>query len=158
MKTRILLQYCQLPDKYNRDISRHITFTGPCIVNIFPKYNQQDVTLLHLFISVKCSTSFRRVFRPSSGAQNCTYSARYLSDQYLTLYVQFWAPDNGQKNRLKHVHHFTEINKLSNVTSCWLYFGNISRNVWNFSRYFEIFIYDFKISCRTLAGKHWLCG
>jgi len=36
-------------------------------------------------------------FCPSSGAQNCTYSVRYLSDQYLTLYVQFWAPDDGRK-------------------------------------------------------------
>ena len=26
---------------------------------------------------------------------------------------------------LKHVERFTEINKLSNVASCWLYFGNI---------------------------------
>jgi len=62
------------------------------------------------FISVRRSTGFRRFFRPSSGAQNCTYSVRYLSDQYLTLYVQFWAPDDGQKNRLKPVERLTEIN------------------------------------------------
>jgi len=30
----------------------------------------------------------------------------------LTLYVQFCAPDDGQKNRLKHVEHLTEINKF----------------------------------------------
>ena len=44
----------------------------------------------NLFISARRSTCFRRFFRPSSGAQNCTYSVRYLSDQYLTLceYVQ----------------------------------------------------------------------
>jgi len=41
------------------------------------------------------------------------------------LYVQFSAPGGGLKNRPKHVQHFTEINKLSNVASCWLYFGNM---------------------------------
>jgi hypothetical protein len=35
-----------------------------------------------------------------------------------------WAPDNGRRNRLKHVEHFIEINKLRNVASCWLHFGN----------------------------------
>jgi len=30
-----------------------------------------------LLISVNCSTCFRRFLRPSSGAQNCTYSVRY---------------------------------------------------------------------------------
>ena len=59
------------------------------------------------------------------GAQNCTYSVRNLSEQYLTLYVQFWAPDDGRKNPLKHVKHLTEIKKLWNVASCWLYSANI---------------------------------
>ena len=35
-----------------------------------------------LFISVRRSTCFRWVFRPSSGAQNWTYSVRYLSDPF----------------------------------------------------------------------------
>jgi len=38
-----------------------------------------------LFISVRRSTCFRRVFRPSSSEQNCTYSVRYLSGQYCYL-------------------------------------------------------------------------
>jgi len=42
--------------------------------------------------------------------------------KYPMLYIQFWAPDDGRRNRLKHVEHFTEINKLCNVASCWLYF------------------------------------
>jgi len=33
----------------------------------------------------------------------------------LTLYVQFCAPDDGQKTHLKHVQRLTEINKLRNV-------------------------------------------
>ena len=57
-----------------------LTFIGPCIANIFAKYNQQDATFHNLFISVRRSTCFRRVFRPSSGAQNYTYSVRYLSE------------------------------------------------------------------------------
>jgi len=32
---------------------------------------------LDLFISINCSTCFRRFLLPSSGAQNCTYSVRY---------------------------------------------------------------------------------
>ena len=84
--------------------------------NIFSEYNQQDATFHSLFISVRRSTCFRRFLRSSSIAQNCTYSVRYLSEQYcyLTLYVQFWAPDDGRKNRLKHVERLTEINKLWN--------------------------------------------
>jgi hypothetical protein len=37
------------------------------------------------------------------------------------LYIEFWAPDDGRRYRLKHVEHITEINKLCNVASCWLY-------------------------------------
>ena len=40
----------------------------------------------------------------------------------LTLYVQFWAADNGRKSRLKHVQRLTEINKLrkSHLVRCIL--------------------------------------
>ena len=47
----------------------NLTFIGPCIANIFAEYNQQVATFRNLFISVRRSTCFRRVFRPSSGAQ-----------------------------------------------------------------------------------------
>jgi len=77
---------------------------------------------LDLFISINCSTCFRRFLRPSSGVQNCTYSVRYclilLLDasgssitQYVTLFVQFCAPDDGRRNGLKHVEQFIEINR-----------------------------------------------
>ena len=81
---------------------------------------------IYLFISLRRYTCFRRFFRPSSGAQNCTYSVKYLSDRYcyLTLYVQFWAHDDGRKNRLKHVERLTDINKLWDVASFWLYSVN----------------------------------
>ena len=38
--------------------------------------------------------------------------------------MQFWAPDDGRKTRLKHEERLTEINKLWNVESCWLYSAN----------------------------------
>ena len=103
----------------------NLTFICPCIANIFAAYNQQDATFHNLFISVRRSTCFRPFFRPPSGAQNCTYRVRYWSEKYLTLYVQFWVPDGGQKNHLNHVERLTEINKLWNVVSCWLYSAHI---------------------------------
>jgi len=39
--------------------------------------------------------------------------------------VQFWAPDDERKNSLKHVERLTEINKLRNLASCWLYSENM---------------------------------
>ena len=66
-----------------------LTFIGPCIANIFAEYNQEDATFHNLFIPVRRSTCFRRVFRPSSGAQNCTYRVMDFLYRYLTLYVQF---------------------------------------------------------------------
>ena len=95
------------------------------IVTGIAEYNQQDEKFHNLFISVRRCTCFRRFFRPSSGAQNCTYSVRYLSHQYPTLYLQFWAPDDRRNTRLKHIERLTEINKLWNVASFWLYSANI---------------------------------
>jgi len=55
----------------------------------FAEYNQQDATFHNLFISVRRSTCFRWFFPPLSGAQNCTYSVRYLSDQYVHCMCSF---------------------------------------------------------------------
>jgi len=107
----------------------NLTSVGPCIDNIFAEYNQHDVTFHNFFISTRRSTCFRRVFRPSSGAHNCTHSGRYWSDKYLTLYMQFWAPDDGRKTRLKHAERLTEIKKLWNVAYCWLYSANSSKRL-----------------------------
>jgi len=52
----------------------YLTLIDPCIPNIFAECNQQDVAFHNLFISVGRSTCFWRFFRPSSGAQNYTYS------------------------------------------------------------------------------------
>jgi len=45
-----------------------------------------------------------------------------------TLYVQFRAPDDGRKSRLKHVEHHIEISKLTKVATCWLHSENILAN------------------------------
>jgi hypothetical protein len=63
---------------------------------------------LKLFILVKHTTCFKRSFCPSSGAQDCIYSNRPISN------VQSWAPDDGQKDRSEHVECFTRINNLRN--------------------------------------------
>jgi len=47
--------------------------------------NKMQRFTIYLFIYVRRCACFRRGFRPSSGAQNCTYSVRYLSDQYCYL-------------------------------------------------------------------------
>jgi len=81
------------------EINFLLTFeTAPffCVYPVFAEYSQQDAKFHNFFISVRRYTCFRWFFRPSSGTQNCTYSVRYLSDQYLTLCVQFWAPDVGR--------------------------------------------------------------
>jgi len=99
----------------------------PKIISNNPVYSPSTTKKMqrfsNLFISVRRSTCFRRFFRPSQGAQNCTYSVRYLSDRYcyrllaagsryLTLYVQFCAPDDGRENLLRYVERLTEINKF----------------------------------------------
>ena len=94
---------------------------------------------LKLFILVKRSTCFGRSFRPLSGARNCAYSngicqtdaaatccyrgwngTRSISSPIAAaavwhiplLYARFWAPDDGRKDRPKHVERFTRINNL----------------------------------------------
>jgi len=111
-----------VPDAVNRqsytvDINLfpvNLTFLGPCIANIFSEYNQQDATFLNLSISVRRSTCFRWFFLPSSGARNCTYSVRHLSDHYWYLLLAAGS-----------ILHLTEINKLRKVASCRLYSENL---------------------------------
>jgi hypothetical protein len=72
---------------------------------------------LKLFILVKLSTCFGHPFRPSSGAQNCVYSNGICQTAaavwHITLqYTQFWAPDDGRKDRPKHVERLTNIINL----------------------------------------------
>jgi hypothetical protein len=94
-------------------------------------YNQQDATFLEFIYFYRRSTCFWRFLRPSSGAHTYTYSFRYCQSillltatmekmelssisstvaasssigwQYLKLYVYVCAPDDGRRNRPKHV-------------------------------------------------------
>ena len=87
MKIKILL-YCWPLIFHSEWIRRYAAlFIPDCkqVHKIFSEYNQQDATFHNLFISVRRCTCFRRFFRPSSGAQNCTYSIKHLSDRYCYL-------------------------------------------------------------------------
>ena len=134
-----------------------LTLIGPCIANIFAGYKQQDAAFLNLFTFVRRCTSFRRFFHPSSGAQNCTYSIRHLSDRYCYLLLAWKASSSSSngltntwrcmcsfellmmdgKTRLKHIQRLTEINKLWNVAFCWLYPAN-NPVLFSLSGFFEL--------------------
>ena len=97
--------------------SLNLTFIGPC--NVIYSYGKVHL-FLKLFILVKRSTCFGRSFHPLSGAQNCTYGNRHMSNSCCYLqqpfgicllpYVQFWAPDDGRKDRPKQLERFIRIN------------------------------------------------
>jgi hypothetical protein len=61
----------------------NLTFIGPCIVIYSYSTTNRMHLFLKLFILVKHATCFGRSFRPSSGAQDCTYSNRHMSKQLL---------------------------------------------------------------------------
>jgi hypothetical protein len=61
----------QLPIRYRFDVWR--SWDCPSLMYSC-KYNQQDATSYNIIYYCQCSTCFRRFLRPSSGAQNCTYS------------------------------------------------------------------------------------
>jgi len=95
----------------------NLTSIGPCIANIFTQYNHQDATFLNLFISVRRSTCFRRVFRPASGAQNCTYRFRYLSHHYCYLLLASGAQNCTYSVRYLS-HHYCYLLLASGAQNC----------------------------------------
>jgi len=81
------------------------------------KYNQQDARLYNILYYCQCSTCFRPFLRPSSELktvhtafgtwQTCLLvplASKFV--MYQMLCVQFWAPDDGRRNSLKHVEHW----------------------------------------------------
>ena len=76
------------------------------------------------------STCFGRSFRPSSGVQDCKYSLQassqqYLFDKYLLLCVQSLTPDDGRKDRPKHVEYHSKIKYIWYAgASGWFYYRN----------------------------------
>ena len=75
-------------EEYKKGISSLRSFLLPSVAasikpnNFIFKYNQQDSALHKLFISVKCSTCFRRFLRPSSGAQKLYIQHRVLCQTF----------------------------------------------------------------------------
>jgi len=66
---------------------KFFTFIGPCIVIYsYSKTNKMHL-FLKIFILVKYSTCFGRSFHLSSGAQDCTYSIRHMSNSWCYLLV-----------------------------------------------------------------------
>jgi len=55
----------------------YLKFIFSCIASISLSTTNMMQRFLDLFISINCCTYFRPFLRPSSGAQNCTYSVRY---------------------------------------------------------------------------------
>ena len=78
--------------------------------------NKQDATFT---VTCHCRGRVGTLLSSSSSTTVAGNSKRLTN--YPMVYIQFWAPDDGRRNRLKHVEHFTEINKLCNAASCWLY-------------------------------------
>ena len=89
------------------------------------EYNQQDATFPRSIYFYKLHYMFQAVPPPIIRSTKLYIQRQVLSNQYccllqqatvlvwkyLTLYVQFWAPDDGRRNRLKHVEQFIEINR-----------------------------------------------
>jgi hypothetical protein len=76
------------------------------------------------------STGFGRSFCPSSGAQDCTYSIKYMSYRLVDCLlassqrtcmactwccVESWTPDDGRKDRPKHVEWYPINSKIVHV-------------------------------------------
>ena len=71
---------------------QNLTFIGPCIIIYSYSTSNKMHLFLKLFILVKRSTCFGRSFRPSSGAQHCTYGNRNMSNScwYVMLVGTKW--------------------------------------------------------------------
>ena len=92
---------------------------GPCIAKVFSSAtNKIQRYTIYLFLWNSLHVS------GGSSAHHQELKTVYTASGTLSkcpmLYIQFWAPDDGRRNRLKHVENFTEINKLCNVASGWL--------------------------------------
>ena len=112
-----------------------LTFICPCIFSVSLKYNQQDATFSRSIHFYKLLYIFQAVPPPIIRSTKLYIQRQVLSNQYcclllswmrssisstiaallvwqyLTLYIQFCAPDDWRRNRLKHVEQFIEINR-----------------------------------------------
>jgi len=85
------------------------------------KYSQQDATFSRSIYFYKLLYMFQAVPPPIIRSTKLYIQRQVLSNQYccllqlvwqyLALYIQFCAPDDGRRNGLKHVEQFIEINR-----------------------------------------------
>ena len=74
-------------------------------------------------------------------------------DIYQTLCVQFWAPDDGQRNRLKHVEHWWQWRIFYNVPSCWYTWKNTDICTYNECLIIEVnWIIQIKLSVSIMLN------
>jgi len=67
---------------------------------------------------------FRTVF-PSINRSSSLYIQQYLFDKCQLLYVQSWTPDDGRKDRPKHVECHSKIKQIWYIdASSWFYYRN----------------------------------
>ena len=127
-----------------------MTLMGPCIANVFSSATKicnftqfiYFCEMLYTFQAVPppiirnsklyiqhrvLSRTFTAIChcRERDGTSSISFTIVAGSSKGLTkypmLYIEIRAPDDGRRNRLKYVKHFTKINKLCNVVSCWLH-------------------------------------
>ena len=87
---------------------RILTFICPCIASISLKYNQQDKTFSRCIYFYKSLCMFQAVPPPIIRSTKLYIQRQVLLNQYC---LQFCAPDDGRRNRLKHAARFIEINR-----------------------------------------------
>jgi len=106
-----------------------VIFIGQCIViySYITTYKMQFLS--QIICSCKTLYMFRTVFPSIIRSSKLCVQQRYMSNNccYLLLsgnevaaavwhipllYTQFWAPDDGRKDRPKHIERFTRINNL----------------------------------------------
>jgi hypothetical protein len=119
---------------------------GTCIANVFSSItNKMQIYISYLFLwnALYVSGGSPPIIRSSktvytaSGTLSNLYCYLPLSWQVAVKVWQsircciysFWPPDDGRKNRLKHVEHFTEINKLCNNNSYMSIRHTVSQSV-----------------------------
>ena len=120
-------------------------FMGPCVAKVFSSTtNKMQRYKIYLFLWNALHVSGGSSAHHQE-LKNCIYSIAYFVKPLLLpspvwkrrnwqwqgavniwqstrcCIYSFGAPDDGRWNRLKPVEHFTEINNLWNVASCWLY-------------------------------------
>jgi len=108
---------------------------GPCFSQIYKILSivkpTRCTSVSNLFVLEWHPTCFGRSFRLSSEDQDCKYSNGHLSDSIICmtntclLYVQSWTPDDGRKDRPKHVGCHSKIKKIWYIgASSWFYYRN----------------------------------